>query len=86
MFNPARMLDPLRIVEGAGNDRYDCPDLVTLDRHINHLHRRIADLDDQTSDVAGRWRADIDRLLDRRLWLTLHLRLGSCCSHAEARR
>jgi hypothetical protein len=71
MFAPARMLDPLRIVQGVGNGRYDCPDLTTLDRHLDHLRCRIVELDDRASDVADRCRADIDRLLDRRSWLTL---------------
>jgi hypothetical protein len=71
MFAPAQLLDPLRIVEGTGNRRYDCPDLAALDRHIDHVRRRVAGLDDEASDVADRCLADIDRLLDHRLWLTL---------------
>jgi hypothetical protein len=53
------------------NDRYDCPDLATLDRHIVRLHRRIASVGTQFPEVAEVCRADIDRLLDRRAWLTL---------------
>jgi hypothetical protein len=71
MFNPALMLDPLRIVQGTANNRYDCPDLAALDRHITRLRCRIAKTDGQTSDVADCCRVDIDRLLDRRSWLTL---------------
>ena len=70
MFTPALLLDPLRVVEGADNDRYDCPDLAALDRHISRLRRRIVDLGGRVP-AADRYRADIDRLLDRRAWLTL---------------
>jgi hypothetical protein len=71
MFAPVTSLDPLRLVHGTRSDRYDCPDLATLDRHINHLRRRIARLGGQVPDVAEACRADIDRLLDHRSWLTL---------------
>jgi hypothetical protein len=71
MFAPAQQLDPLRIVQGTTHDRYDCPDLATLDRHITHLRRRVLKDGGQVPGVAAVWRADIDRLLDRRAWLTL---------------
>ena len=71
MFAPVQSLDPLRLVHGTRSDRYDCPDLATLDRHINYLRRRIARLGGQMPDVAEACRADIDRLLDHRSWLTL---------------
>ena len=71
MFAPARQLDPLRIVHGTRNGRYDCPDLATLDRHIAGLRRRIAAIGTRSPDAAEVARADIDRLLDRRAWLTL---------------
>jgi hypothetical protein len=69
MFAPARLLDPLRVVQGTAHDRYDCPDLAALDRHISRLRRRITDLGGRSA--AERYRTDIDRLLDRRSWLTL---------------
>jgi hypothetical protein len=71
MLAPVTLLDPLRLVHGTGSDRYDCPDLAALDRHIDHLRRRIARLGGQVPDVAEACRADIDRLLDHRSWLTL---------------
>ena len=70
MFAPAQLLDPLRVVDGTDYDRYDCPDLAALDRHISRLRRRISELDGQVL-ATDRYRADIDRLLDRRSWLTL---------------
>lgn len=75
MFPPARVLDPLRLVDGTARDRYDCPDLPTLDQHIRRLRRRIAHLGDRAPDVADTLRADIDRLLDHRSWLTLPVAL-----------
>jgi hypothetical protein len=59
-------LDPLRILHGIRNDRCDCPDLETLDQHIKPLRRRITNLESRLPDVADDYRADVDRLLDRR--------------------
>ena len=75
MFPPARLLDPLRMVQGTRNERYDCPDLAALDRHIIHLRRRIIGLESRDPDIADDYRADIDRLLDRRSWVTLPMRI-----------
>jgi hypothetical protein len=69
MFAPARQLDPLRLVHGMRN-RYDCPDLAALDGHLDGLRHRIAAVGGWSADVTCH-RADIDRLLDRRAWLTL---------------
>jgi hypothetical protein len=71
VFTPVQLLDPLRIVHGARNDRYDCPDLAALDRHIIHLRRRIASIGEQGHNTTDDYRTDIDRLLDHRFWLTL---------------
>ena len=71
MFAPARHLDPLRVVHGTRGDRYDCPDTTVVDRHIRRLRHRIAAAGARSPDVAEVCRIDIDRLLDRRAWLTL---------------
>ena len=71
MFAPTQQLDPLRVVQGTTNDRYDCPDLATLDRHITRLRRRVASDGGRVPGIAEVCLADIDRLLDRRAWLTL---------------
>ena len=71
MIAPARNLDPLRIVHGTRGERYDCPDPAIVDHHIVRRRRRIATSGDRTPDVAEVCRIDIDRLLDRRAWLTL---------------
>jgi hypothetical protein len=74
MFAPAQHLDPLRTVHGT-NDRYDCPDLAVLDHHIVCLRRRIGRLGHvPAADVC---RADIDRLLEHRSWLTLSVKAPS---------
>ena len=71
MFTPVQLLSPERMVHGARNDRYDCPDVAALDRHIGQLRRRIISVADQAPHIADDYRADIDRLLDRRCWLTM---------------
>ena len=75
MLAPARNLDPLRVLHGTRGDRYDCPDVDTVDRHIARLRRRLAKLGAQRRDITQVCRADIDRLLDRRSWLTLPVAL-----------
>lgn len=82
MFAPAQHLDPLRSVHGTRNDHYDCPDLAALDRHIHCLRRRIVRLG--TVGAADTCRADIDRLLDRRSWLTLPVLLDEPEQPAQA--
>lgn len=74
MFAPTQHLDPLRVVHGTRNDRYDCPDLAVLDHHIVCLRRRIARLGGRSASVADACRADIDRLLEHRSWLTLSVK------------
>jgi hypothetical protein len=71
MFAPSRHLHPLRIVHGTRGDRYDCPDVTTVDHHIARLRRRLATAGAQSPDIAQLCRTDTDRLLDRRAWLTL---------------
>ena len=71
MFAPARHLDPLRIVQGTRGARYDCPDVATVDGHLVRLSRRVATGGAESPDVVEVCRTDIDRLLDRRAWLTL---------------
>jgi len=71
-FAPARHLDPLRTVQGS-LALYDCPDLATLDGHLRTLRRRSAGLH-APSGRAAAYRADMDRLLDRRVWLELRAR------------
>jgi hypothetical protein len=69
-FAPARHLDPLLSVQGS-RDRYHCPDLVSLDRHLARLCGRIARAAGRDPAAVATWQADLDRLLERRAWLTL---------------
>ena len=71
-FAFVRHLDPLRSVQGT-HARYDCPDLASVDRHLEALRRRMSTGAARGPDVADACRADIDRLLDRRAWLALPL-------------
>jgi hypothetical protein len=71
VFAPSQQLDPLRMVQGTRNQRYDCPDLATLDRHITRLRHRVTTLGSRSPEGVAACRADIDLLLDRRAWLTL---------------
>jgi hypothetical protein len=74
MFAPSRNLDPLRILHGTRGDRYDCPDVDTVDSHIARLRRRLAKLGAQRPDITQVCRADIDRLPDGFASLTEHAR------------
>jgi hypothetical protein len=65
-------LDPVELVCSVlPLRRYHCPDVPTLDRHIDLLRRQV----DADSNCTPEWkqhmRHDIDRLLDRRLYLTV---------------
>ena len=53
MFAPAQQLDPLRMVQGTRNHRYDCPDLATLDRHITRLRHRISTVGTRSPHIAA---------------------------------
>ena len=72
---PAGHLDPLLSVQGT-RDRYHCPDLVSLDRHLARLRGRIARDAGREPAAAVTWQADLDRLLERRAWLTLPVAPG----------
>jgi hypothetical protein len=65
-------LDPADVVcSVVPRRRSHCPDLVMLDHHITELRRQVG----PDSNCVPRWkqqmRQDIDRLLERRLYLTL---------------
>lgn len=61
--------DPARVVTGLGGTLYDCSDLRTLDGHLEVLRQQIART--RFRERIVEFRADIDLLLDRRLWLSL---------------
>lgn len=65
--------DPTDTVTGSGGSTYACPDLETLDGHIARLHELATGT--TFPERIAEFRADIDMLLDRRLWL---LRTADC--------
>lgn len=69
VFKPPT-LDPATNVDSViGGRRYHCPDLTVLDDHIRDLQARIA-ATAPGSDMVGKFREDIDRLLERRSFMT----------------
>lgn len=65
-------LDPAQTVESVIKGRkYHCPDLVSVDDHIRDLQVRIAHATTAPGNLAAQFRADIDRLLDRRSYMVL---------------
>jgi hypothetical protein len=66
----------LTVVIGGQGTSYPCPSIFAVDQHIRRLYRH--------SEVAAPWhpelvealRADIDLLLDRRLWLEMDPGVG----------
>ncbi|QRP50337.1 hypothetical protein [Amycolatopsis sp. FDAARGOS 1241] len=68
-----RVPDPedLTTVTGHTGTQYPCPDLAAVDQHIALLRQRIEDTPSCRRDVVRELWADIDLLLDRRMWLEL---------------
>lgn len=51
---------------------FECPDVATLDAHLVDLRHRFLGPDSNTTDERkAKARADIDRLLERRLYLQM---------------
>lgn len=50
---------------------FDCPDLTTLDAHIAELREHLGPRSGLTDRRKRATRADIDRLLERRMWLQM---------------
>jgi hypothetical protein len=64
--------DPTEIVHSVLPDHsYHCPDLPAVDEHLSTLSRDIGPAAKTTSRRKRATWADIDRLLDRRLYLAL---------------
>jgi hypothetical protein len=69
VFRPPN-LDPATNVESViGGRRYHCPDLTAVDDHIRDLQARILSTDSK-SDMVGKFRDDIDALLEHRQFMT----------------
>jgi hypothetical protein len=63
--------DPLTTVFGAEGATYSCPDLPALDAHLASLCHRLQRATPRFPALVVLFRAEIDRLLDRRRWLEL---------------
>jgi hypothetical protein len=57
---------------------YECPDQVTVDCHLVELNARVKRATDLPKLMA-QYRADIDSLLDHRLWLEMTADSGDPC-------
>lgn len=68
----ASEVDPFELVHSVIPDRsYHCPDLPAVDAHLSTLSRDLGPAASTTSQRKRAARQDIDRLLDRRLYLAL---------------
>lgn len=63
-------LDPATTVTGCTGTPYPCPDVASVDAHIEKLHRSILRNPPKFQRLADEWRYDIDLLLERRHYLT----------------
>ncbi|GAB2995233.1 hypothetical protein LWP59_25195 [Amycolatopsis acidiphila] len=61
----------LTTVTGRSGTLYLCPDTSTVDHHIARLYRRIEHTAAWRHEVLEKFWADIDLLLDRRIWLEM---------------
>jgi hypothetical protein len=50
---------------------FDCPNLATLDAHLQKLLNHLGPRSNLTDSRKQAIRADIDRLLERRMWLQM---------------
>lgn len=65
--------DPVIVVQGTER-QYICGTLDELDAHLADLTNRVTLAARRFPKLARAYRADQDRLLDRRTWLTLPTR------------
>lgn len=63
-------LDPTTTVEGSGGTPYHCPDVASVDGHIQRLLRSIAQCPDRFPKTRQQFRDDVDLLLERRYAMT----------------
>jgi hypothetical protein len=50
---------------------FNCPDIASVDRHLAELRMHLQEGSNVTEMRKRDWRRDIDRLLDRRLYLRM---------------
>ncbi len=61
--------DLLTTVIGHDGAAYRCPTISAVDHHIAELHRRIGHASPRFPRLVDEFWAEIDLLLDRRMWL-----------------
>ena len=71
-----RQPDPLTTVIGLHGSTYSCPDLPTLDGHLAALCSRLRHASPHFPALVLVFRAEIDRLLERRRWLEMAAEVG----------
>jgi hypothetical protein len=72
-LRPAEDRDPFTTVIGLNGSTYSCPDIATLDSHLVALSARLRHAEPLFPSLAESFRTEMDRLLDRRLWLEWEL-------------
>jgi len=65
LSTPAPETDAVTLIGKQGN-RYLCPDVAAVDRHLTDLSQRTRHLKSRFPELAKVFRADIDLLLERR--------------------
>jgi hypothetical protein len=68
----ARRVDPTTVIGRRGTP-YSCPNIAAVDRHIVRLYKRIQHAAPRLPELAEELWAEIDLLLDHRMWLELTL-------------
>jgi hypothetical protein len=63
-------------VIGCRGTSYPCPDICSVDQHIGRLYKLIEATPRQFPELVLELWADVDLLLDRRLWLLLDPQLS----------
>jgi hypothetical protein len=66
----------LTAVIGGRGTPYPCPNVSAVDRHIVRLYKQIEDTGPGLSELVQEIWADIDLLLERRMFLQLDLQLS----------
>lgn len=61
--------DPLVTVFGCHGTPYPCPDIAAVDNHLEGLRNRIVHAQSAFPGLIRAYRAEIDLLLERRMWL-----------------
>ncbi|NMH97866.1 hypothetical protein [Pseudonocardia acidicola] len=81
LSTPYPDIDPLTTVVGRRGTPYPCPDIPAVDHHIAGLYKRIEHAAPWFPDIVRELWAEIDLLLDRRIWLEMdHSAIGDAAA------